>query len=62
MIDNLLRSTVCRPIDFMVTLWVTLIRPLIKYGGFIWNVGYKAFRLVIRSSFVFASINCYWLK
>ena len=30
MMSNLLRSTVCRSRDFMVTLWVSHIRPLIK--------------------------------
>ena len=40
MMNNLLRSTVCRSIGFMVTLWVTHIRPLIEYGSCIWNVGY----------------------
>ena len=30
MMNNLLRSTVCRSIGFMVTLWVTHIRPLIE--------------------------------
>ena len=40
MMNNLLRSTVCRSISFMVTLWVSHIRPLIEYGSCIWNVGY----------------------
>ena len=40
MSSNLLRSTVCRSADFMVTLWVSHIRPLIEYGSNVWNVGY----------------------
>ena len=40
MFNNLLRSTVCRDAEFMVTLWVTHIRPLIEYASCVWNVGY----------------------
>ena len=40
MINNLLTSTVCRSIGFMVTLWVALFHLLIEYGSCIWNVGY----------------------
>ena len=40
MISNLLRSTVCRDSEFMVTLWVTHVRPLIEHNSCVWNVGY----------------------
>ena len=40
MINNLLRSTVCRSVEFMLTLYVSHIRPIIEYGSCVWNVGY----------------------
>ena len=40
LIGNLLRSTVCRTPDFMLTLYVTHIRPVIDYCSTVWNVGY----------------------
>ena len=40
MISNLLRCTVCRSTEFMVSLWVSHIRPLIEYGSCVWNVKY----------------------
>ena len=40
MINNLLRSTLCRSVDFMVTLWVSHVRPLIEFNSCVWNVGY----------------------
>ena len=40
MINNLLRSTVCRCIEFMLTLYVSHICPIIEYGSCVWNVGY----------------------
>ena len=39
MINNLLSSTTCRSSEFMLTLWVTHIRPIIKYGSCVWNIG-----------------------
>ena len=39
--SSLLRSTVCRNRDFMVTLFVTHIRPLLDYCSTIWCVGYE---------------------
>ena len=38
--SNILRSTVCREPDFMVTLFVTHIRPILDYCSSVWNVGY----------------------
>ena len=40
MVNNLLRSTVCRSVDFMLTLYVSHVRPIIEYGSCVWNVGY----------------------
>ena len=37
---ELLRSTVCRTKDFMVTIFVSHIRPMIDYCCCLWNVGY----------------------
>ena len=40
MLSNLLQSTVCRDPEFMVTLWVSHIRPIIEFDSCVWNVGY----------------------
>ena len=40
MVGELLRSTVCRSPNFMITLFVAHIRPIIEYGSCIWNTGY----------------------
>ena len=40
MINNLMRSTVCRSVELMLTLYVSHIRPLIEYGSCVWIVGY----------------------
>ena len=37
---DLLRSTICRSKVFMVSLFVSHIRPVIDYGSCLWNVGY----------------------
>ena len=42
LMGDLLRSTVCRSKDFMVSLFVSHIRPLIDYCSCVWNVGYLA--------------------
>lgn len=39
--SNLLRSTVNRHPDFMVTLFVTHVRPLLDYCSTVWCVGYS---------------------
>ena len=36
----LLRSTVCRSPEFMLSLYVAHIRPLIEYASCVWNTGY----------------------
>ena len=38
--NNLLKSTLCRSPDFMVTLLTTHIRPLLEFGSTVWNTGY----------------------
>ena len=38
--NQLLRSTVCRDRDFMVSVFVAHIRPIIDYASTVWNVGY----------------------
>ena len=40
MMGELLRSTVCRSADFMVTLFTTHIRSTLEYCSSVWNVGY----------------------
>ena len=37
---NLLRSTTCRSPDFMVSLFISHIRPILDYCSPLWNVGY----------------------
>lgn len=38
--NNLLRSTLCRSPHFMVTLFISHIRPLLEFGSVVWNTGY----------------------
>ena len=40
LVNQLLRGTVCRDINFMVTLFVSHIRPILDYASSVWNVGY----------------------
>ena len=40
MANQLLRATVCREPKFMVTLFVSHIRPLLDYCSTVWNLGY----------------------
>ena len=42
LMGDLLRSTVCRAREFMVTLFTSHIRPLLDYCSCVWNVGYLA--------------------
>ena len=39
--NSLLRSTVSRSKDFMMTLFVSHIRPLLDYCSCVWNLGYE---------------------
>ena len=38
--NNILRSTVCRTADFMSSIFVSHVRPLIDYASRVWNTGY----------------------
>jgi hypothetical protein len=38
--NGLLRSTVCRSADFMISLFISYIRPILDYCCCVWNVGY----------------------
>ena len=38
--NQLLKATVCRSAKFMVTLFVSHIRPLLDFSARLWNVGY----------------------
>ena len=49
LMNSLLRSTICRSSEFMVTLWVSHIRPIIEYGSCVWNVGYLQDRRRLES-------------
>ena len=40
LMSELLRSTVCRDTEFMVTLYVSHIRPIVDYCSVVWNSGY----------------------
>jgi len=40
LMGDLLRSTICRSMDFMVSLFVSHVRPLLDYCSAVWNVGY----------------------
>ena len=41
LMNELLRSTVCRNREFMVTLFVSHFRPIIDYcSSYVWNIGY----------------------
>ena len=42
LMGNMLRSTACCSKDFMISLFVSHIRPLIDYRSCVWNVGYLA--------------------
>ena len=37
---NLLGATLCRSREFMVTLFISHIRPLLEFSSCVWNVGY----------------------
>ena len=40
LVNQLLRSTVCRSHELMVTLFVSHVRPLLDYCSIVWNLGY----------------------
>ena len=47
--SELLRSTVCRAPEFMVSLFVSHIRPIIDYCSCVWNVGYRQDLVLLES-------------
>ena len=40
LVNQILRATVCRQPDFMLSLFISHIRPLMDFGSVLWNVGY----------------------
>jgi hypothetical protein len=38
--SNLLRSTRCRSREFMMSLYVAHVRPLLEFGSCVWNTGF----------------------
>ena len=38
--SSLLRSTVCRSPEFMVSLFISHVRPILDYACCVWNTGY----------------------
>ena len=40
LMNDLLRATVCRSPEFMVTLFVSHIRPILEFSSSVWNTGY----------------------
>lgn len=47
--QNLLKSTVCRTPDFMMTLFSSHVRPIIEYCSCVWNTGYVGDLRMIES-------------
>ena len=54
--SGLLRATVCRSAEFMVSLFVAHIRPLIDYASCVWNMGY------LGDSRLLESVQRRWTK
>ncbi|XP_076061391.1 uncharacterized protein LOC143037159 [Oratosquilla oratoria] len=48
--NNLLRSTLCRDKDFMITLFKSHIRPLLEFGSTVWNTGYLGDLTLLEST------------
>ena len=42
LMSSLLRATVCRSSNFMVTLYISHIRPILDYASSVWNTNYLA--------------------
>ena len=49
LVANLLRATVNRSPEFMVTLFVSHIRPILDYCSCVWNVAYESDASLIYS-------------
>lgn len=41
LVQNFLKSTVCRSEDFMLQVFTTHVRPILEYASTVWNVGYR---------------------
>ena len=54
--QNLMRATVCRSPEFMISLFVTHIRPIIDYCSSVWNSGY------IHDTRILEAIQRRWTK
>ena len=53
---NLLRATVCRSPFFMISLFITHIRPIINYCSSVWNSGY------IHDIHILVAVQRWWTK
>ena len=47
--SNILRATVCRSPDFMLTILVSHLRPILEYASPLWNTGYIGDLKVLES-------------
>ena len=47
--SNILRSTVCRSPEFMMTVLISHLRPILEYASPIWNTGYHGDLKVLES-------------
>jgi hypothetical protein len=54
--SSLMRSTVCREPEFMVSLFVAHVRPLLDYASCVWNTGY------LGDSRLLESVQRRWTK
>ena len=57
LMGELLRGKVCRNREFMVTLFVSHIKPILDYCSCVWNVGYLPDVLKMLSSVQRCSID-----
>ena len=53
---NLLKSTVCRTPEFMLTILTTHLRPLLEYASPVWNTGYVGDLILLEN------VQCRWTK
>ena len=47
--SQILRGTVCREVDFMVTLFISHIRPILDYASSVWGVGFVGDMIKLES-------------
>ena len=48
--NSLLRSTVCRTPEFMVSLFISHVRPILDYASCVWNTGYVGDSKLLESA------------